>query len=122
MRVVFALFLAVLLFNGQVSAGKAERRRRRRQAELVDEVVRQLTCCASRVVLNIHTNTCPNIRGWAPHSDIILFDKYISVCDHNCVVRIIKTKKAPNMVDLQFYSLTLFSVAIWMGLVLSKNK
>jgi hypothetical protein len=95
MRVIFAIFLAVLLCSG-----KAERTRRREQAELFDEVVRHLTCSASRVVLDIPKNTCPNIQGLVPHADVALFYKYINVCDQECIV---KPKNTHNVRTMQFY-------------------
>ena len=100
MRVVFVLFLAVLLCSGQVSAGRAARRRRRRQQQHTEELLRQFACSASRVVLNIPKNTCPNIQGWAPHSDVALFYKYINVCDQDCIV---KPKNTHNVRTMQFY-------------------
>jgi hypothetical protein len=118
MRVVFVLFLAVLLCSGQVSAGKAELTRRREQAELFDEVVRHLTCSASRVVLDIHKNTCPNIQGLVPHADIALFYKYINVCDQECIV---KPKNTHNVRTMQFnYSLITICLVICTYSVLLK--
>jgi len=100
MRVIFAIFLAVLLCSGQVSAGKAARRRRRREQRYTEELLRQITCSASRDLLHIQKDTCPNIQGWAPHSDIIIFEKYISVCDEKCIV---KPKNTHNVRTMQFY-------------------
>lgn len=114
MRVIFAIFLVVILLNGDVSAGKAGRRRRRRQLQHTKELLRQLTCSASRVVLNIPKNTCPNIPGWAPHSEIIHFDNYITLCDANCIVK-------PRMGGMQFYySLITFCIIICTYLLLFK--
>jgi hypothetical protein len=99
MRVILAIFMVVLLCSGQVSAGRAARRRRRRQQRYAEELLRQITCSASRDLLHIQKDTCPNIQGWAPHSDIIIFEKYISVCDEKCIV---KPKNTHNIFGMQF--------------------
>lgn len=89
MRVIFAIFLAILLFQGPVTAGRAARRRRRMEARRL-EVARQITCSSTAFDMKISKNTCPNIDVWAPHQNVDLLEQYKKYCDPLCKQPVIR--------------------------------
>jgi hypothetical protein len=96
MRVIFAIFLAILLFQGRVSCRSTRRRRAERKRmeaaaaalKIHEENALRISCESIYVLMNIEKNTCPNINVWGPRFHMDSLVQYTNRCDPMCNVQI----------------------------------
>lgn len=96
MRFNFAIFLAILLFQGQVKGRTTRRRRaeRRRMEAAVaalkihEEAAQRISCESTAVLMKIEKNTCPNINLCGPYFYADSLEQYTKRCDPMCNVQV----------------------------------
>jgi hypothetical protein len=115
MRVIFAIFLAILLFQGRVKGRSARRRRAERKRmeavaaalKIKEEAALRISCESTYVLMKIEKNTCPNINVWGPRVHVDSLEQYTNRCDPMCNVQVHIHKRSNVSDDMVGFSIIL---------------